>query len=141
MRNNPVFSYIGCFFPAEELYAALAPMRKAPLPREIDAPHVTYIYNPREVDTSLFGLPITATVIGYGADGENEGVSVRLSAEDPRLQKCLDTIAVPHITLSVSETGKPVNTDKLHFAPTEPVKITGTFGGYTWGHRVVLSDA
>lgn len=40
-----------------------------------------------------------------------------------------EAIPMPHITLSVSRTGKPVNSRNLHFAPMTPFTIERIFGG------------
>ena len=51
------FIYIGCFPDPEELRRTAAGIRgEAPkLEREIEHPHVTFVYRPEEVDRSLFG--------------------------------------------------------------------------------------
>ena len=85
-------------------------------------------------------------VIGYGNDGKNEGLLVELvSVEIPDINDIFcdvhemyllaKSIPVPHITLSVSKDGKPVDTGKLNFDQPIPDEfkdqiIIGTFGGF-----------
>ena len=125
-----IYEYVGCFFDCEELFSAVSHLRREPLKNEKKKPHVTFLYAPSEVDTSLFGTEIEATVTGYGNDGENEGLLVTLSCREPRLAKDIEKIAVPHITLAVSDSGQAVNTKRLSFSPVAPVKITGHYGGH-----------
>lgn len=132
------YRYVGCFFDAAQLWQALADCRTAPLEKAIDAPHVTFVYQPRTVDTALFGTPVRVMAVGYGNDGVNEGVQVWLCADAPALQAMIEAIPVPHITLSVGRDGQPVNTRDLAFAPITPVCLAGVYGGYTADHRVVL---
>ena len=46
------------------------------------------------------------------------------------LKELYDNIDIPHITLSISEDGKAVNTQMLDFMPTNEFKITTKFGGF-----------
>lgn len=70
-------------------------------------------------------------VIGYGADDDNEGLLVRLKSANPKLQKKFEEIEKPHITLSISQKGKAVNTRFLDFKPIEkPFSFTMIYGGY-----------
>ncbi len=124
------YRYIGCFIESEALHAAIAHLPAKRLFRVIAHPHVTFAYMPAQVDRSLFGQKLTVTVTGYGCDGKNEGLYVSVHAKHAALQAMADAIAVPHITVSVSETGKPVDTAQLEFLPTSPFSLTGIFGGY-----------
>ncbi len=130
------YKYIGCFLDFDMLHASIAQLPQKRLFRVIAQPHVTFAYKPETVDTSLFGQSLTLTVTGYGNDGENEGLRVQVQTENEKLQAMADAIAVPHITLSVSETGKPVNTAKLNFSPIEAFGLTGVFGGFCFDGSV-----
>lgn len=125
-----LYEYVGCFFDYIELSEKVRSIRKNPLPCEKPKPHVTFVYGPSQVDTDLFGTEILATVVGYGNDGENEGVLVTLSCQDPRLTEMIEQIPCPHITLAVSQTGQAVNTRYLEFQPVEPVEIWGRYSGH-----------
>lgn len=122
------YIYIGAFVSSKQL-KNISGNRLA---REIVNPHVTFKFRPDHVNTSLFGKEVHIKVIGYGNDGINEGVKVKLYAKNPELQKLADKVEIPHITLSVSEQGKPVNTRFLSFKQIEePITITGIFGGFS----------
>ena len=102
--------------------------------RQIKFPHVTTAYRPKKTSKSLYGRTVTIKVTGYANDGEKEGVKVTVITDDPELKKMIENIPVPHITISVAEKGKPVNTGKLNFEPiesTDEIVFKGTFGGFT----------
>ncbi len=124
------YKYVGCFIKKDVLEAACAPLERTPLFRSIASPHVTFLYMPETVDTSLFGQRVFLTVVGYGNDGKNEGLAVQVRCEDAHLQAMADAIAVPHITLSVAEGAHTVDTGKLLFLPIAPFVLEGVFGGY-----------
>ena len=123
------FVYIGCFFPRDAVLLHAARIAPRRLDRIIQHPHVTFVYAPEQVDTSLFGLPVQAQVVGYGNDGRNEGFRVLLTARSPALCRLADAIEQPHITLSVAAGGHSVDTGRLTFSPIEPFLLEGRFGG------------
>lgn len=125
-----VYEYVGCFFDYEELIEKVASLRKSPLECPKKKPHVTFEYGPSSVDTTLFGEEIMVTIVGYGNDGENEGVLVTISSENDRIVDMVSKIPVPHITLAVSPEGKAVNTKFLQFAPVDPICIVGHYDGH-----------
>lgn len=125
------YEYVGCFFDYEELSEKVKGIRQNPLECEKMKPHVTFEYAPSSVDTTLFGEEVFVTIIGYGNNGENEGVQVVLSCKNQQLKTIAQKIEVPHITLSVSSTGKAVNTKCLKFEKVEPLSIVGYYGGHT----------
>lgn len=138
--NHP-FTYIGCFVKYEDFQSAIRHVRKNPLENDIRYPHVTFAYRPTEVDRSLFGEKTHITIVGYGNDGVNEGLKVRLEADNPAIQSMIDQIEVPHITIAVSRDGEPVNTRNLSFEDIKPIEMEGTYGGYArWGRAVVKSQ-
>lgn len=105
------------------------------LSKDIEFKHVTTQFRPPICHQNLYGKTARFVITGYGNDGDNEGVSVSLTtAEDAELAELFNSIAIPHITLSVSEKGKPVNTAKLEFADSDSNLIgsivEGTFGGF-----------
>ena len=124
------FEYVGCFFDYEELKGMTASVRKFPLEVEKTTPHITFEFGPETVDESLFGTEITVTVIGYGNNGENEGLKVTLTSDNDIINEMIKKIPVPHITLSVSENGKAVNTRYLDFTSIHPFTIKGYYGGF-----------
>ena len=120
--------YIGCFFEPAQLQEKLTGYERTPLFRTISAPHITFAYRPEAVDTALFGIPVTVEAVGYGNDGENEALQVVFRELPGELKNLADHIAVPHITLSVSEQGQSVNSRYLPFLPIAPFTLTGVFG-------------
>ena len=124
------YHYIGCFVRPDELFRHMDVISTGHLDRVIQTPHITFEYKPETVDESLFGNRIGVQIMGYGNDGENEGVRVALHSEDKRLRKMIQNIPTPHITVTVSNTGKSVNTRFLEFYPISSFEIEGVFGGY-----------
>jgi hypothetical protein len=137
MRGS--YIYTGCFLDRDTLLRAVAPIRQSPLVRAIEAPHVTSAFRPKWVDRALFGSQMELALIGYGNDGNNEGVLVELRQADAAVRDLFEQIPVPHITLAVSETGKPVDTKNLRFTPIQTIVLTGTYGGYLPNGRVQLT--
>ena len=134
------FIYVGCFFKYEDFQTAIKDIRKSPLKNDVRDPHITFMYKPKEVIQSLFGEVIHVTIVGYGNDGTNEGLRVQLKANNPDIQFMINNIAVPHITIAVSDEGKPVNTKDLNFESINPIKLEGKYGGFAkWG-RVIVTN-
>lgn len=121
--------YNGIFITLDELQKA-ANLRTYPLEREITNPHVTCEFRPKNPQTELFGTEAEVTITGYGCDGNNEGFSVSVKTANPEVQALIDKVPVPHITLSVSAKGRPVDTAHLKFTPCEHVVLHGIFAGY-----------
>ena len=137
--NHP-FIYVGCFVKFRSFQSAICRIRKNPLDNDIQDPHITFAYKPKEVVQSLFGEKVQITIVGYGNDGINEGLKVQLKAENPAVQKMIDQIEVPHITIAVSSEGKPVNTKSLNFEDINPIEMEGKYGGYTKWDKVVVRN-
>lgn len=124
--------YEGIFFDRDDLYDLVDPIRRDMLLNEIEYPHVTVRFRPNIIHYNLLGEQVTFAVIGYGNDGENEGVLVRpVDLENNELDELLSGISNMHITLGVADGAKPVNTQRIRFDAVEPVIISGTFGFYT----------
>lgn len=133
--------YTALFVDPEQLYSMFPP--KKPEMQKIKDPHITVAYKPDANKLLLDSLGSNAAIriVGYGNDGQNEGLLVEVVAEDPAIQKALDervaldrktgeTKRVPtHITLSIAEGAKAVDTMNLTFKPLEePIEIKGTYG-------------
>lgn len=111
------------FFITENLASSLS--------KDIEYKHITTEYRPSKTHEHLYGKEATFLIYGYGNDNINEGYCVKMiSCEDDELRELYKSIAIPHITLSVSEEGKPVNTSKLVFEQTIDKVIKCKFGGY-----------
>ena len=111
----------------------------------IDAPHITTSYHPTEVNTSLFGKQVDIIIDGYGKNETNEGFSVTIKSNDEEVQKEIDKItkndSIPHITTSISDGAKAVNTRYLDFEPVKKMRIKGTFGCYTMDGKVITDSS
>lgn len=138
--NNDKFVYLACFFNPPDLFFGLAHVDRVELERPILNPHVTLVYKPKIIDTTLFGEKILVNVNGYGYNQYNEGLRVSMFAQNPALQELISKIEIPHITLSVSNGGKAVNTRSLDFSPIVSFDIIGLFGGYTYDGQIVYYE-
>jgi hypothetical protein len=127
------YIYTGVFFDAAELSEKFAKyVGEETLSNIIKNPHVTFTFKPSSVDTSLLGKPVCFTVTGYACDRKNQGLSVEVSPIHAGLSSEYQTVKHPHITISVSEDGRPVDTGKLCFTPLpESFDITGKYGVFT----------
>lgn len=124
-----IYDYIGCFIDPQVFKESINKVRLNPLRNEIKYSHITFIYRPEEVEESLFGKDIEVVIIGYGNDGENEGVKVKIISEDAILQSMIDKIDVPHITVAIADNGKSVNTKYLKYKGIKHIKLMGKYGG------------
>lgn len=131
--NHP-YIYVGCFLCSDALQRVIEGFRVNPLENDIQYPHITFAFKPYSVDRTLFGEEIKVVITGYGNNGVNEGLRVELFSNNIVIQEMIDHIDQPHITVAVSNEGKPVNTKDLTFASVRPIILIGKYGGYTkWG--------
>lgn len=125
------YIYTGWFIDFDKLNKALESINRTKLEKEIKNPHVTLHFRPRNAYEEFFGDKATIKIIGYGNDGINEGVNVKIESNNKTLQNEINEVEVTHITLSTSKKGKPVNTSKLDFKPLQtPIEITGIYKGF-----------
>ena len=125
--------YTGAFVDSKELERMLEKcgVERTRLWRQIENTHVTFQFRPKEADETLFGLPVDIRVIGYGVNSQNEGLLVEVTCADKTVQKLYDQVEVPHITLSVSEDGKSVNTRYIDFVSIKtPFTIRGVYDAF-----------
>lgn len=118
------------------------------LPKDIRFKHITTEFMPKVTHEHLYGQIATFKVTGYGNDGINEGYKVELIAaqttdrDELKLEELYKKIEVPHITLSTSPEGKPVNTKNLKFEPLaddKPFIVITQFGDFA-DNRPYLYD-
>lgn len=114
------------------------------LNRQIKNQHITTAFKPDVAHNELYGKKATFAIVAYGNDGNNEGYKVELLHCDKELEKLYLNIPVPHITISVGNEGKPINTGKLNFnlifTGDQIDTVTATFGAYDMeAHKVVLN--
>ncbi len=124
------YHYIGCFVDRETLLRCVRTVSTGHLERLIEAPHITFVFEPDTADESLFGEKIRVRAVGYGNNGDNEGLKVEIYAENKKIASMADEIEVPHITLSVGKKGRAYDTRYLEFSDIEPFVLDGVFGGY-----------
>ena len=99
--------------------------------KDIEYKHITTEFRPTITHEHLYGQQAKFIITGYGNDEVNEGYTVEMiSCESDELRELYENIALPHITLSTSAEGKPVNTKNIEFEPTEEFTILTKFGGY-----------
>ncbi len=134
------YHYIGCFVDREELTRYVNAVSTGHLWREITVPHVTFVFEPDEVNRELFGAKVKVQAVGYGNNGINEGLKVKLYCENRVIAEMAEGIKVPHITLSVDKGGKAYDTRYLKFYDIEPFVLEGVFGGYTQNGIVDCGD-
>jgi hypothetical protein len=97
--------------------------------REKGIEHITFQFRPEELfPENLMGKTFTLMIVGYGNNGENSGFKVALPEELIPYYRGADVI---HITTSLSESSKAINTRHLDFKSISPFEITGKLGYYT----------
>lgn len=132
MKSNVI--YTAAFVNAKELDQLLREhgVQRMKLDREIRDTHVTFQFRPQTVDESLFGSPVDIRVVGYGVNSQNEGLLVEIFCHNEKVQEIFcEHVELPHITLSVSEDGKPVNTRYVDFVQIEdPFTIQGVYDAF-----------
>ena len=106
------------------------------LPKKVAYKHLTTAFRPSTASSHLYGEQVAVLVTGYGNDGDNEGYKVVFIDGSEEIKRKIENLPVPHITLSTSLSGKPVNTAKLSFDesyfddyPYDFV-LYGKFGGF-----------
>lgn len=125
--------FAGLFIDPEELSQKIQPTLERV---NLFQPHITTAFKPSAEQLHLDQLGSSAKIIavGYGNDGENEGLLVRIESDNPEIQADCDALETPHITISVSRRGKPKNTAKLDFNPlTEPFELNAKYGIFCQG--------
>lgn len=138
MKNNCL--YTGFFVDRALLVDRLASVNGQSLERKIEHTHVTVKFKPKVVPMHLFGEKVRIIVTGYGNDARNEGLLVEVESDNDEINHLLSQIPTPHITLSVSSDGDPVDTAGLDFKPIKMFEVVGVFGEMT-KEKYVNTDA
>lgn len=130
-----MLSYEGIFFEADmvDLIHSLETEKLASVNDEI---HCTFKYHPTtdEIFNDIVGRTFEVYLIGYGNDGQNSGFEILFPDELKdyyiNYEEQNSTVLIPpHITVSLAEGAKAINTKNLNFKPLEkPVKLVGRFG-------------
>lgn len=120
--------YAGVFIPASEVNK-LESASSEKLAKDIKNPHITLEFGSQAtIPDDLMGKEVVIRVVGEGSTGDNQGFEVEVPEELKDLYK---GASVPHITFSISEQGKAVNTKDVPFKEIEPFEIVGRVGYYT----------
>ena len=97
----------------------------------IENQHITFIPpgSNKKLNEQLLGGYYDFKIIGYANDGQNEGVLIELPEE---LKQFYHNENPPHITVSLADGAKAVNTGKLNFElfPV-PFNVKVQFGEFT----------
>lgn len=129
--------YHGVFFDRDRLDALVdgnVPGRNE-LSHVIRHPHVTFGFRSQPVEGFHDGMRVNGfKVIGYGNDGVNEGLLVKIPKRMRRYYQGADQA---HITLSLADGGNPKDTADLEFMPLDkPFALDGgTTKSIMPGHR------
>ena len=135
------YHFVGFFPNPQELWAKTDSIRSFRLANTIMNPHITTEFQPLSVDETLFGETVQITITGYGCDGKNEGLKVHIESQIPKMKEMIHNIPVPHITLSIADDAKSVNTRYLTFHPAKGVTFHGIYGGVTENGELILSSS
>ena len=124
--------YQGMFFDDKTMEKLLQMEGSKGLPKKIKDMHVTFAYLPKELlPKAIVGQEYEIEVIGFGCDGKNCGFEVKLPNSLTEIYKGAEKV---HITTSLNEGSKAVDTGKLDFVPLgESVRITGKMGVFKEG--------
>lgn len=127
-----MIAYIGCFIDQTELLGEMLKYNQSSqhLAHLIDYPHVTLAYAPDNCYKELFGEKVKIEVYSYGNDKRNEGLGVRVKTNNIIIAKMVNCVKAPHITVSIADGARPVDTSDLKFVEIKPFELTGLFGGF-----------
>ena len=128
----------------EESTKKVLEMQGEKLPKVAKDIHCTFKFNPSDKEISDFsdavvGKEIKLRIVGYCSDGKNSGFEVELTPELEAVYTNSHTViegnfekvkrTIPHITVSMAEDAKAVDTGFLDFQPIdEPFEVTGKGG-------------
>lgn len=138
--DKPNILYYGLFFDQTEAQKLFDQKNSGELlERKIPDPHVTFAFKPKPEQippAELIGKTFPVRVIGIGKDANNQGYLVEIPQE---LEQYYHSPAPKHITLSISKTGKAVDTKNLNFKNLQaPFSVVGKFG-YNDGSKWVFT--
>ena len=122
--------YCGVFIDKDSA-RTLSEAQKVKLSKPIQNMHCTFVFRPSRADEIAFnnaiGTYTKLKVIAYGNSGENSGFMVEIPDNLKHLYK---GCANPHITVSIADNGRAVNTGYIDFNAIEPFYVCGTLGIY-----------
>lgn len=125
-----MLSYEGIFFD-DDASKFIHSLENERLPIENDKLHCTFKYHPKddEILNELVGKEIEVFLIGYASDGQNSGFQVLLPDDIGKYYYDMNKSEIPHITASISENAKSLDTGSLKFKPLgKKYSVIGKFG-------------
>ena len=94
------------------------------LEKDVKYKHMTTEFRPKESHEDLYGEFVVLHASKYSIDIYNEGYYIdRIVTNNDELKKIFNEVSIPHVTLSTSVDGKPVDTAKLDFDKGIPIDI------------------
>lgn len=124
------YYYTGCFLDSASSEFIKTKRLGSALANPNEILHMTIQFKPEHLDEKLFGERINLRVIGYGLNEENEGFLVKAHSDNSEVQQLIDSVEIPHITMSISANGKHRNTRNLKFEDIDPFDVSGIYGGF-----------
>lgn len=132
MKLEKYYYFMGCFFERDTILSLAEHYGTNRLFKIIKCPHVTFKFRPKDIPVDLLGQEMKFKVVGYGNDGKNEGLLVKLvyeTFEHGKAKELYSKIKIPHITVSVSEISRARYTSDLDFINIDNnIIISGRFG-------------
>ena len=133
--------YMGVFFAQEEVNAWAQAFDENGLEKRINNPRVTLKFRPSAEDIEALvphiGEEVDFVVDAYGNDRENAGFRIgEYETSAHTIRSMLESIKIPHVTTSISDAGKPVNTPRLFEGrkgcsfPIKPFVLKGKIGAF-----------
>lgn len=120
--------YYGIFFAKEDVLYLAEKLGFTQLEKVVGNPHVTFAFGQEMTEgfKKMVGAEASVSITGHGNDGKNEGFAVVLDDKNEFLLK------VPHITISIADGAKAVDTANLDFKalPFKRLKLKGKYGWF-----------
>lgn len=104
------------------------------LEKDAEYKHMTTEFRPKESHEDLYGEFVILHASKYSFDINNEGYYIdRIVTDNVELKKIFNEVSVPHVTLSTSVDGKPMDTAKLDFSKGIPIDtyLPAKYGCFT----------
>ena len=134
--------YAGVFFDSTAVEAAVGQNGGVVLEKVISLPHVTLAFRPSDEEMQmlqlLLGKEIEVSLDEFAYNNRNAGFKVSIVTPDCVVVNDFLKGKLPHITTSVSQEGRPVETPKLfdgsfenvNFVQVDSQTITGRIGAF-----------
>ena len=101
------------------------------LSRKMENPHVTMVFRPTEhqaIPEDVLGTRVQVVITHEGCDEKNHGYKVMVPLH---IWKYYKNDATPHLTISISEDGKPVDTANLEWEKlAHPIFVEGVIRAF-----------